>query len=497
MPSVAPPDGHGFVGPRQKEAPDAVAGQGESRTEHDLLGVLEVPAQAYYGVHTVRAVENFPVTGLTIGRYPTLVRGLVAVKQAAAMANRDLGGLEPEVAEAIIAACSEIRDGRLHDQFVVDVIQGGAGTSTNMNVNEVVANRALELLGHPKGRYDVVHPIEHVNRSQSTNDAYPTAVRVALHESLEGLLSAVQVLEDAFLAKSGEFVDVLKIGRTQLQEAVPMTLGLEFGTFATMVRQAQRNLRACSAQLCEVNLGGTAIGTGLTAPQGYSERAVGALAQVTGIDIRQSADTIEATQGTGAFVILSGALKALAVKLSKISNDLRLLSSGPRAGFAEITLPAVQAGSSIMPGKINPVIPEMVNQVAFAVIGRDVTVSMASEAGQLQLNAFEPVMVVSLLDSIDQLGTACRVLAQRCVAGIGANSVRLRHSVEHSIGLVTALLPYIGYERATLAAAEALALDTSVLGLLEEHGLVPEGWEQTMLGPTPRPVVEPATGTIS
>ncbi len=471
--------------------------QTQTRTEHDLLGERDVPRDAYYGVHTVRAVDNFPVTGTPIGRYPALIRALVAVKQAAAITNAELGLLEPRITEAIVEACTRIRDGELHDQFVVDVLQGGAGTSSNMNANEVVANLALEVLGLEKGRYDVVHPIEHVNRSQSTNDAYPTAVKVALHHALDELIASVEVLRASLAAKSDEFGDILKIGRTQLQEAVPMTLGQEFGAFTTMVAHAGRDIEGCADRLLEVNLGGTAIGTGLTAPVGYAERVVELLAEVSGVPVRSALDPIEATQGTGAFVMLSGGLKSLALKLSKMSNDLRLMSSGPRAGFAEITLPAVQAGSSIMPGKVNPVIPEMVNQVAFAVVGRDATVTMASEAGQLQLNAFEPVMVASLLDSIHQLSTACRVLAERCIDGITANSVRLRHAVEHSIGLVTALLPAIGYERATLAAAEALRLDTSVLELLEKHGLVPEGWERTMLGPTPRPVAEPAAGTVS
>lgn len=442
-----------------------------TRVEHDLLGEREVPAGAYWGIHTLRALENFPVTGIPIGRYPALVDALAAVKAAAAVTNAGCGVLEAPVATAIVETSREIRSGALRDQFVVDVIQGGAGTSTNMNANEVIANRAIELLGHDRGRYDVVHPIEHVNLSQSTNDVYPTAVRLALLRAVDDLLAEMTRLSASLQRQAGRFADLLKIGRTQLQEAVPMTLGQELAAFATAVQAERRPLLDVAQQLRAIHLGGTAVGTGLTAPVGYREAVVDALSRESGELLRLTDDPMEATWGTGDLVRLSGALRGLAVRLSKISNDLRLLSSGPRAGFAEIRLPAVQAGSSIMPGKVNPVIPEVVNQIAFAVIGRDVTVTLASEAAQLQLNAFEPVMVVSLLDSADQLGTACRLLAERCIDGLEPNRERLAEGLERSVGLVTALLPLIGYEAATQAAARALADGTSVLTTLEDHGL--------------------------
>ncbi|MEJ8281874.1 aspartate ammonia-lyase [Pseudonocardia spirodelae] len=443
------------------------------RHEHDLLGDRDVPAEAYWGVHTARARENFPITGTTIAAHPHLIEALAAVKEAAALANRELGLLEPEVADAIVAACAEIRGGALHDQFVVDVVQGGAGTSTNMNANEVVANRALELLGHERGRYDVVHPNEHVNMSQSTNDAYPTAVNVATILAVGELSESMHVLERAFAAKAVEFHDVLKMGRTQLQDAVPMTLGQEFGTYAVMLGEDRERLTEAAALLREINLGATAIGTGLNAAPGYAEAACRHLREITGVPVQTAADLVEATQDCGAFVHLSGVLKRIAVKLSKSCNDLRLLSSGPRAGFGEINLPPVQAGSSIMPGKVNPVIPEVVNQVAFEVIGNDVAVTMAAEAGQLQLNAFEPLILHSLSESITHLGAACRTLATRCVEGITANTDVLRGYVENSIGLVTALNPTIGYTAATEIAKEALASGRGVVELVVERGLVP------------------------
>ena len=364
----------------------------KTRIEHDLLGDREVPADAYWGVHTLRAVENFPISGRPIGEVPELVRALAAIKAAAAMANADLGLLSPERRDAIVAACEELRAGKLHDQFVVDQIQGGAGTSTNMNANEVIANRALELMGHAKGEYKYLHPNEHVNMGQSTNDVYPTALRLAAWRGLNNLIIALESLRGAFAEKAVEFADILKMGRTQLQEAVPMTLGQEFNTYAVMMAEDETRLAEVSALVCEINLGATAIGTGITAHPEYAERVRARLAEITTIPVVTAFDLVEATQDTGAFVQVSGVLKRVAVKLSKICNDLRLLSSGPRAGFNEINLPAKQAGSSIMPGKVNPVIPEVVNQVAFEVIGNDVTITMAAEGGQLQLNAFEPVI---------------------------------------------------------------------------------------------------------
>ncbi|WET77637.1 aspartate ammonia-lyase [Amycolatopsis sp. QT-25] len=443
------------------------------RVEHDLLGDKEVPADAYWGVHTARARENFPITGTTISAYPHLIEALASVKEAAARADADLGLLEPAVADAIRRACREIREGALHDQFVVDVIQGGAGTSTNMNANEVIANRALELLGHEKGDYARVHPNEHVNLGQSTNDAYPTAVNVATIIAVRELAEAMVVLEQAFAAKADEFRDLLKMGRTQLQDAVPMTLGQEFGTYAVMLGEDRLRLTEAVALLHEINLGATAIGTGLNAAPGYAEAAVTHLREITGLPVVTAVDLIEATQDCGAFVHLSGVLKRIAVKLSKSCNDLRLLSSGPRAGFNEIDLPPVQAGSSIMPGKLNPVIPEVVDQVAFEVIGNDVAITMAAEAGQLQLNAFEPLILHSLSESITHLRSACLVLARRCVSGITANADVMRGYVENSIGLVTALNPSVGYAAATEIAKEALETGRGVAEIVVEKGLLP------------------------
>jgi aspartate ammonia-lyase len=442
------------------------------RYEHDLLGDRSVPADAYYGVHTLRAVENFPITGTPISIYPDLINALACVKQAAALANNELGLLDGEKKNAIVGACEEIRDERLHKQFVVDVIQGGAGTSTNMNANEVIANRALEQLGHERGEYRHLHPLEDVNMSQSTNDVYPTAVKVALHFAIHRLLEAMAELREAFKAKAEEFVDVLKMGRTQLQDAVPMTLGQEFDAYAIMLGEDEDRLREASRLIREINLGATAVGTGLNTHPEYAALACRRLAEITGIPLITAQNLVEATQDAGAFVQLSGVLKRVAVKLSKVCNDLRLLSSGPRAGLGEINLPPVQAGSSIMPGKVNPVIPEVVNQIAFEVIGNDVTVSFAAESGQLQLNAFEPVIAHSLFESLEHLSAGCLVLAEKCVAGITANREHLRQTVEHSVGVVTALNPYIGYANATAVAQEALATGRSVYDLVLSKGLL-------------------------
>jgi aspartate ammonia-lyase len=444
-----------------------------TRTEHDLLGDLAVPAAAYYGVHTVRAVENFPVTGLTLSIYPIFIEALAAVKEAAASANREVGLLPEAKAEAIIAACQEIRSGRLHEEFVVDPIQGGAGTSTNMNANEVIANRALERLGHRRGEYQYLHPLEDVNLGQSTNDVYPTAIKIALDAYVATLISDLEVLRSALAAKATEFAGVIKMGRTQLQDAVPMTLGQEFAAFSVTLAEDQARLQEARLLLHELNLGGTAIGTALNAHPEYRKRAIEALRRITGIETLVSAvDLVEATADVGVFVQLSGVLKRVAVKLSKTCNDLRLLSSGPRAGLNEINLPPRQAGSSIMPGKVNPVIPEMVNQVAFEVIGNDVTVTLAAEGGQLQLNAFEPIIAHSLFGSLRHLGAASVVLAEKCVSGITANRDLLRDRVSESIGSITALSPYIGYERATAIAQEALLTGASVVDLVLAHGLL-------------------------
>ncbi|SCK31444.1 aspartate ammonia-lyase [Variovorax sp. HW608] len=432
------------------------------RIEHDLLGDREVPDDAYYGVHTLRAKENFQITGTTISAYPDLIGALASVKQAAAEANTELGLLPPELRDAIVAACREVRRGSLHDQFVVDVIQGGAGTSTNMNANEVICNRALEILGHQRGEYKYLHPNEHVNMAQSTNDVYPTSIRIATCFAIERLLKAMEYLRAAFAAKAEEFAHLLKIGRTQLQDAVPMTLGQEFSTYAVMIEEDIARLTEASALIREINLGATAIGTGITAHPEYAGKALAALRDITGLDLSTAPNLIEATQDCGAFVQLSGVLKRIAVKLSKTCNDLRLLSSGPRSGLGEINLPPMQAGSSIMPGKVNPVIPEVVNQVAFEVFGNDVTVTFAAEAGQLQLNAFEPIIANALFRSFKHLTNGCMTLADLCVKGITANPAKLEESIERSIALVTALNPIIGYKQATEVAAEAFANGTNV-----------------------------------
>ena len=442
------------------------------RIEHDLLGNREVPAEAYYGVHTLRAVENFPITGTPISIYPDLIVALACIKQAAALANRELGLLDKEKTEAIVKACEDIRAGKLHEQFVVDVIQGGAGTSTNMNANEVIANLALEHLGRQRGEYQYLHPNEHVNMSQSTNDVYPTSLKVATYFSIFRLVDSMVLLRRAFEVKAEEFKDVLKMGRTQLQDAVPMTLGQEFSTYAVMLGEDEERLKEAAMLIREINLGATAIGTGINAHPDYAELVCRRLSAITGIPLITAPNLVEATQDCGAFVQLSGVLKRVAVKLSKTCNDLRLLSSGPRAGLGEINLPPMQAGSSIMPGKVNPVIPEVVNQIAFEVIGNDLTVSFAAEAGQLQLNAFEPIIAHSLFKSITHLRNGCRTLAERCVQGITANRERLRASVENSIGVVTALNPYIGYANSTEVAHEALLTGRSVYDLVLEKKLL-------------------------
>ncbi len=392
------------------------------------------------------------------------------VKQAAARANRRLGLLDGRIADAIETACPEIVDGQWHGHFVVDVIQGGAGTSTNMNANEVIANRALELLGHGRGDYAHCHPNNHVNLSQSTNDVYPTAMRIAAVLKLDQLLGDLRELADALEAKGREFADVLKMGRTQLQDAVPMTLGQEFDAFAVTTREDIARLEETSRLLLEVNLGGTAIGTGINADPRYPALAVEELRAVSGLEVVLAPNLVEATPDTGAFVMFSGVLKRMAVKLSKICNDLRLLSSGPRCGLNEINLPAMQPGSSIMPGKVNPVIPEVVNQVAFQVIGNDLTITLAAEAGQLQLNVMEPVIAFNLFESLDMLAAAVRVLSARCIRGITANRERCRDMVESSIGIVTALVPALGYDRSSRLAKEALATGRPVRELALEKG---------------------------
>jgi len=454
-----------------------------TRLEHDLLGEREVPAEVLYGIHTLRALENFPITGTTIQIYPGLIHALAYVKEACALANHELGLLDEKRTNAIAQACQEIRAGQHHTHFVVDVIQGGAGTSTNMNANEVIANRALEILGFERGNYHEIHPLEHVNLSQSTNDVYPTSVKVALRFEIDNLVAAMEVLRLDFDKKAREFAEVLKMGRTQMQDAVPMTLGQEFSTYAVMLTEDQQRLREAALLIQEINLGATAIGTGINAPSEYAPLACKYLSQLTGFQFITADNLVEATQDAGSFVQLSGVLKRVAVKLSKVCNDLRLLSSGPRAGLGEINLPPVQAGSSIMPGKVNPVIPEVVNQIAFEVIGNDVTVSFAAEAGQLQLNAFEPIIAHNLLNSLIYLRQGCLTLAERCVRGITANRDRLADIVSHSIGIVTALNPYIGYENASSVAKEAYATGKGVAEIVLAKGLLTQDQLDEILRP--------------
>ena len=454
------------------------------RIEEDLLGMREVPADAYYGVHTLRAIENFYISSSKISDIPEFVRGMVMVKKAAALANKELQTIPRNIANTIIQACDEVlNNGKCMDQFPVDVYQGGAGTSVNMNTNEVLANIGLELMGHQKGEYQYLNPNDHVNKCQSTNDAYPTGFRIAVYASILKLLDAIAQLSEGFQRKAVEFENILKMGRTQLQDAVPMSLGQEFHAFNVLLNEETRSILRTAELLLEVNLGATAIGTRLNTPDGYQQLAVQRLAEVSNLPVVPAEDLIEATSDCGAYVMVHSALKRLAVKLSKICNDLRLLSSGPRAGFGEINLPAVQSGSSIMPGKINPVIPEVVSQVAYEVIGNDVTITMAAEAGQLQLNAFEPIIVHSLHKSISHLEAACRTLTARCIRGITANTDHLRRTVEQSIGLVTALNPHLGYSTATAIAQEALATGKGVAELVLEHGLLTDAQLQELLSP--------------
>ncbi len=444
-----------------------------TRREHDMLGELDVPADAYWGVHTLRAVENFPITGVPVGHFPDFVRALVLVKQAAARANARLGYLPAAKAKAIDEACQRIAgDRRYHEQFVVDAVQGGAGTSTNMNANEVVANVALEIMGRPKGDYAALHPNDDVNMAQSTNDAYPTALRLAIIFAAQPLIRALDELAYAFKTKAVDFADVLKIGRTQLQDAVPMTLGQEFDAFYATLKEDVARLRESAALFREMNLGATAIGTGINSDPRYAALAIEELGRLAGEPLVSATNLIEATSDMGAFVLFSGVLKRVAIKLSKICNDLRLLSSGPRAGFGEIILPAVQAGSSIMPGKVNPVIPEVVNQVAYLVVGHDLTVAMCAEGGQLQLNAFEPTIGYCVLSSLRHLTAAIDTLTNRCVLGIEADRERCLGLVQDSIGLVTALGPTLGYEASSRIAKRALVEKRRVADIVLEEKLL-------------------------
>ena len=454
------------------------------RREKDLLGEGWVPVEAYFGIQTQRARDNFDLSGIPLSHFPELVEALALVKLACAKANQSLGLLDDTKTGAIEAAVKQILKGQHHDQFVVDMIQGGAGTSTNMNANEVIANIALEQLGYAKGEYNHLHPNNDVNMSQSTNDAYPSAVRLSILLKHGALVKALASLRDAFTAKAEEFSDIIKMGRTQLQDAVPMTLGQEFQSFASTLTEDIDRIADLSALLKEINLGGTAIGTGINTEPGYARLAVGYLSELSGFEFKRASDLVEASSDMGAFVLFSSMLKRLAVKLSKISNDLRLLSMGPRCGLAEINLPAQQPGSSIMPGKINPVIPEAMNQVAYQVIGNDLALTMGAEAGQLQLNAMEPLIAYNVLESMRMLTHAMDMLKNRCIRGITANVDRCQELVNQSIGIITAVVPYIGYENSTRIAKLALETGRGVLELIVEEELMTEEALNEVLKPS-------------
>lgn len=451
-----------------------------TRKEHDFLGELDIPNDLYYGIQTYRAKENFNITGIPISRELRFIKALGYVKKAAALANRDCGVLDPKITEAICYGCDQLIAGNYSDQFVSDLIQGGAGTSCNMNANEVIANIGLEYLGHKKGEYDFLHPNNHVNCSQSTNDAYPTAFRIALFMKMTDYLKILVQLENAFREKGKEFNKVLKMGRTQLQDAVPMTLGQEFNAFATTIGEDIERLREAQRLILEVNMGATAIGTRVNAPEGYAELCVSYLAKESGIPVTLAPDLIEATGDTGAYVQIMGTLKRNAVKISKICNDLRLLSSGPRTGFNEINLPPRQPGSSIMPGKVNPVIPEVVNQSCYYVIGQDLTVTMAAEAGQLQLNVMEPIIAFAMFTSLEYLGNAIISLVDKCILGITANADRCAEMVMNSIGIVTQLNPMLGYEASASIAGEALKTGKSVYQIVvtERQLITQDKWDE-------------------
>ncbi|MRH29284.1 aspartate ammonia-lyase [Microbacterium sp. SYP-A9085] len=467
-----------------------------TRTETDSLGSMEIPADAYWGIHTARALENFPIAKRPISVYSDFVRALAMVKQASARANGEIGVLSTEKADLIDRAAQLVIDGKYHDQFVVGVIQGGAGTSTNMNANEVITNIALELAGREKGDYAFLGPIDDTNRSQSTNDVYPTAIKIGLSLTLKSLLEELDLLRGAFLDKAAEFHDILKVGRTQLQDAVPMTLGQEFHGFATTLGYDLQRLNENAYLLYEINMGATAIGTGITTHADYAPAVLRHLREITGLDLATAADLVESTSDTGSFMSFSASLKRSAIKLSKICNDLRLLSSGPQAGLGEINLPAMQAGSSIMPGKVNPVIPEVVNQVAFSVAGADLTVTMAVEGGQLQLNAFEPVIAHSIFQSITWMRQAMWTLRVNCVVGITANRERLGAMVGSSVGVVTALTPFIGYAASAALAKTALLTGHNIADLVVEAGLMTRDEVMKQISPARLSGLETMTAAI-
>lgn len=452
-----------------------------SRMEHDSIGELNVPAEAYYGVQSMRAATNFQITHRPL--HPVLIDSIVMVKKAAAITNEKSGKLDQQIAQAIIQACDEILDGNLRDQFIVDAIQGGAGTSANMNANEVIANRAIEILGGTKGDYSIVHPNDHVNMSQSTNDVIPTAGKITVLKLLPQTIKELEKLEKAMEEKEAEFDDILKMGRTQLQDAVPMRLGQSFGAFAHVLKRDIKRLKNVMDEMKVLNIGATAIGTAINVDPYYLANISYELSKVAGISLKQADDLIDATQNLDGFVSVSGVLKTCAVDISKISNDLRLMSSGPRTGLSEINLPARQNGSSIMPGKINPVIPEVVSQVAYLIIGHDYTITMAAEAGQLELNAFEPVLFHHLFESIDTLKEAAATLTKHCITGITANKGQCEEYIEKSVGISTALCPYIGYAKSAEIAKKSLKTGISVKELVLEEGLLKEEELKEILKP--------------
>ena len=453
----------------------------EFRTEKDSIGTKNVPEDVYYGVQSLRAAENFHITGLNM--HPEIINSLAYIKKAAAITNCEAGLLDKKIAQAIVKACDEILGGKLHEDFIVDPIQGGAGTSLNMNANEVIANRANEILGGKKGDYSIVNPNDHVNCGQSTNDVIPTAGKMTSLRLLKNLKKELMKLHTALEKKAEEFDGVIKMGRTQLQDAVPIRLGQEFKAYSVAVLRDIRRMDKAMDEMRTLNMGGTAVGTGLNADEAYLRRIVPNLSEISDMELVQAYDLIDSTQNLDPFVAVSGAVKACAVTLSKIANDLRLMSSGPRAGFGEINLPAKQNGSSIMPGKVNPVIPEVVNQVAFNVIGNDVTITMAAEAGQLELNAFEPIIFYCLFQSIDTLGYAVQTFVDNCVTGITANETRCRYFVENSVGIITAICPYVGYQKAAEIAKEAIKTGESVKKLIIEQGILTEKQMDEILDP--------------
>lgn len=453
------------------------------REESDLLGTREVCDCALYGVQTLRGIENFKISKFHLNEYPLFIKGLAITKEAAAMANHELGLLTDEQKDAIVQACEEIREGKHHEHFPLDMIQGGAGTTTNMNANEVIANRALEILGHKRGEYKYCSPNDHVNKAQSTNDAYPTSIHIGMWYSHERLVEELRRLIESLRRKSVEFKDVIKMGRTQMEDAVPMTLGQTFGGFASILTDEIKHLEEAAADFLTVNMGATAIGTGICAEPGYAEKCVAAISRITGLEFKLSGDLVGATSDTSCLVGYASAMKRLAVKVSKICNDLRLLASGPRCGYAEFNLPPMQPGSSIMPGKVNPVIPEVMTQICYKVIGNELCVTMSGEASQMELNAMEPVMAQCDFESVDLLINGFITLRERCIDGITANVERCREYVHNSIGVVTALNPVIGYKNSTKIAKEALETGRSVYDLVLEHGILTKEDLDTILLP--------------